>query len=236
MKNYILIIALHLPTFCNAQEGPKLTPAEKKKLQDFFGVKENVKEVNTSIDALTTLGKRQFTTTTTFYKNGAPKETNMFENGKLKSTEPWRASEKNDDKGWEFIEKFDDKKRVIKTIKYNSGKIVSEIDFKYDASGNNVEEFDKVSNVKKKLRYNSFHKIAEEVEYQQNGEWYSRKKYNYDAKKDNVETFVYYYPEEKVPNGRLVYQYDKNGDMIKCVTYDKNNEVIETKIRKISYY
>ncbi|RZK65242.1 MAG: hypothetical protein EOO95_08945 [Pedobacter sp.] len=65
MKNYILIIALHLLTFCNAQEGPKLTPAEKKELQDFFGVKENVKEVNTSIDALTTLGKRQFTTTTT---------------------------------------------------------------------------------------------------------------------------------------------------------------------------
>lgn len=223
-------------TSCNAQEEPKFTSDEKKEIQVFFGVNDNVKEISTNIEALTTMGKRQSASITTFYKNGAPKETKMYENGKLERTEPWRIKEKKDEKGWELIKKFDDKKRLIKSTKYNFGRVVSEINFKYDEAGNKIEEFDKISNTKKKFEYNNFGKIAEEVEYQQGGEWYSRIKYNYDVKMKNIETLVFYYPEEKIPHGRMEYEYDKNGNMIKRVTYDKDNIVIETITRKISYY
>jgi len=236
MKNYILIIALHLFTSCKSQEAPKITSAERKELEDFFGIKENVKEISTEIEALTTLGKRHSTTITYFYKNGAPKETKYYNNGKFEKSEPWLISEKKNDKGWELIKKFDSQKRLIKAVKYNSGKVVSEIEYKYDAGGYKIEDNDAVSKIKVTYKYNKSGKVIEEIEYQGDGAWYSKKRYRYDSKLNRVETLVYYYPEDKLPHARIAYTYNAEGDMIKSVTYDKENTIIETIKREITYY
>lgn len=237
MKKYLLIAVLHIFSSCNSQETPKITNTEKIELQEFFGVKANVKEIDTEVEASTTMGKKKYRAITSFYNNGAPKDTKNYEDGKYQNTEPWRVSNKEDEKGWELKKELDDKKRVIKATKYNSGKVVSETHYKYDSAGNKIEEFDKIGNTKKSFNYNKLGKVSEEIEYQPNNiDWYSKKKYSYDNKLNLVETQVYYYPDDKIPNGKIIYTYDANGSLTKSITYDKSGSVIEKKIRKISYY
>lgn len=220
-----------------AQEAPPLTTKEKNEIQDFFGVKGNVKEIHTDIEALTTAGKANYSTTTSFYKNGAPIETKMYENGKFQKTEPWRPSNKEDEKGWELIEEFDSKKRLQKTTKYNNGRVVAETEYKYDDSSNKIEEFEKINKTIRSFKYNKLGKLAEEIEYGANrNDWHSKKKYSYDDNANSIEVLIYYYPNDKDQSGKVIKSYDAKGSLIKSIEYNKDNILIKSSVRKITYY
>ena len=237
MKKYIFLIVVQSFTSCMSQDGPTLTTKEKNEIQDFFGVKGNVKEIHTETEALTTAGKANYSTTTSFNKNGAPIETKMYENGKFEKTEPWRLSNKEDEKGWELIEKFDSKKRLQKTIKYNDGRVVAETEFKYDDSSNKIEEFEKISQLTRSFKYNNLGKLTEEIEYGANrDDWRSKKTYSYNDKANSIEMLIYYYPNDKTQSGKIIKSFDAKGSLIKSITYDKENTVIENIVRKITYY
>lgn len=220
-----------------AQEAPPFTTKEKNEIQDFFGVKGNVKEIHTDIEALTTAGKANYSTTTSFYKNGAPIETKMYENGKFQKTEPWRPSNKEDEKGWELIEEFDSKKRLQKTTKYNNGRVVAETEYKYDDSSNKTEEFEKINKTIRSFKYNKLGKLAEEIEYGANrNDWHSKKKYSYDDNANSIEVLIYYYPNDKDQSGKVIKSYDAKGSLIKSIEYNKDNILIKSSVRKITYY
>lgn len=237
MKKIILLIILQLFSSCHSQEGPEITIEEKKEISDFFGVKGNVKEIDSELETITSSGKRKYRTITSFFKNGVPKETKMFENGKLEKTEPWRFRTKEDEKGWELVKEFDTKKRLLKATHYNAGKAVSEINYQYNQSSKKIEEYDKIRKTKITFGYDQFGNISSETEYQDDqNHWYSKKEYSYDDKSNLIETIVYNYPEEKKYYRKITNKYDQQNSLIETVTYDKNNAIIKSKLNKITYY
>jgi len=124
MKNQIIltIISILLASCNHAQENKNL-PA----IQKHFNVKGMVKEIETTTKVITTMGERNLVSKTTFNKIGEPVETIDYdENGKIKSREPWTKASEVEDKGWELIKEFDKQKRLVKSTKYNNGKIAFE--------------------------------------------------------------------------------------------------------------
>lgn len=237
MKKIILLIILQLFSSCHSQEGPEITTEEKKEIQESFGIKGNVKEIDSELEMVNSSGKMKYRTITSFYKNGVPKETKMYENDKLERSEPWRLRTKEDEKGSELIKEFDNQKRLRKATQYNAGKAISEIHYQYNDSSKKTEEYDKIRNTKIIFGYNTLGNVSEETEYHDNqNHWYSKKKYSYDDRNNLIETISYYYPEEKKHHQKTTYQYDKEGSIIQSVTYGGDNKIIKNKINKISYY
>jgi hypothetical protein len=236
MKNQIILTILTLfLNSCNYAQETK----EISEIQEFFNVKGSVKEIQTTSKVFTTMGERNLKTITTFNKIGEPIETiNYDENGKIESKEPWTKASEYDDKAWEVKEEFDTQKRLIKRTKYNNGKIAFENHYKYDLTGNKIEDYEKINNEKIEFKY--FNKIlAEETTFKKSDDnkfyWYCKKKYSYDEKSNLIEMIVYYYPDDKTMKGKYNYKYDDNGSLIETVAY-VGNEISEKTTRKIIYY
>lgn len=237
MKKIIFLIILQLFSSCHSQEGPEISAEEKKEISDFFGIKGNVKVIDSELEMITSSGKRKYRTVTSFYRNGVPKETKMFENDKLEKTEPWRLRTKKDEKGWELVKEFDANKRLLKATQYNAGKAVSEINYRYNQSSKKIEEYDNIRKTKITFSYDKLGNLSEETEYQDSqNHWYSKKKHTYDNKKNLIETITYKYPEEKKHDEKITYKYDPEGSIIESNTYDQDNIIMKKKINKISYY
>ena len=148
MKKIILLIILQLFSSCHSQEGPEITAEEKKEIQESFGIKGNVKEIDSELEMVNSSGKVKYRTITSFYKNGVPKETKIYENDKLERSEPWRLRTKEDDKGWELVKEFDSNKRLLKATQYNAGKAVSEIHYHYNDSSKKQKNMTKSETLK----------------------------------------------------------------------------------------
>ncbi|RZL32068.1 MAG: hypothetical protein EOO96_14910, partial [Pedobacter sp.] len=151
MKNQIILTIISiLLTSCNqAQENENLP-----EIQKYFNVKGSVKEIETTTKVITTMGEQSLVTKTTFNKIGEPVETIDYdENGKIKSREPWTKASEVEDKGWELIKEFDKQKRLVKSTKYNNGKIAFENYYKYDLNGKKIEHYEKIHGEKIEYKY-----------------------------------------------------------------------------------
>ncbi len=230
MKKATILLTIFFFISCTSSQDK----GNSSEIKHLFNVKGEVKEIQTTSKVLTTMGERNYYTTTTFTKKGHPIETKLFEDGKLKSTEPWVKPNKS-----EYKEEFDNDKRLIRSTIDRNG-ITYNTHYKYDSLGNKIEEHNELLGRKTEFIYDSNKLLLDEIQYEKEDEQfykYNKKSYSYDENLNLIKMLVYYYhyPNEERLSGKYLYKYDSRGSLIKTVLYIEN-EITEISDRKIQYY
>lgn len=131
---------------CNSGQQP-LDLAE---IQKVFNVTKGGKEITTTSKMFTTMGERNFSSKTLFKESWAPIETITYgKDGKIEKTESWVSTNEKEFNGTEVKQEFDKDKRLIKRTIHNGGSVISQMQYRYDGSGNKIEALEK----DKKLEY-----------------------------------------------------------------------------------